>query len=115
MELFKAIELSMISIVVFSENYASSSWFLNKLVKILECKNNGQLVLPVFYKLDPSEIRKQKEEFGVALTQHKENLKDSLEKVQRWRTALTKVTELSGLYYKEGYVTIHCSSISYIV
>ena len=115
MELFKAIELSMISIVVFSENYASSSWFLNKLVKILECKNNGQLVLPVFYKLDPSEIRKQKEEFGVALTQHKENLNDNMEKVQRWRIALTKATSLSVFHYKEGYVTIHYSSMSYRV
>ena len=105
----------MILIVVFFENYAFSSWCLDELVKILECRNNRQLVLPIFYKVDPSEIRKQKGKFGVALAQHEENLKDSLEKVQRWRTALTKVTELSGLYYKEGYVTIHCSSISSLI
>ena len=114
-KLLKAIELSMISIVVFSENYACSSWCLDELVKILECRNNEQLVLPIFYKVDPSEIRKQKGKFGVALTQHEENLKDSMEKVQRWRTALTKATDLSGLHYKEGYVTIHCSSISYLI
>ena len=111
MELLKAIELSKSSIVVFSENYASSSWCLDELVKILECRNNGQLVLPVFYKVDPSEIRKQKGKFGVALTQREDNV----EKVQRWRTALTKATGLSGLHYKEGYVTICCSSISYRV
>ena len=114
-KLLKAIELSMILIVVFSENYASSSWCLDELVKILECRNNRQLVLPIFYKVDPSEIRKQKGKFGLALTQHEENLKDSMEKVQRWRTALTKATELSGFYYKEGYVTIHCSSISSLI
>lgn len=69
----------MISIVMFSENYASSSWCLNELIKILECRNNGQLVLPVFYKMDPSEICKQKGKFGVALTQHEENLNDNME------------------------------------
>ena len=35
-ELLKVIELSMISIVVFSKNFASSTWCLNELVKILE-------------------------------------------------------------------------------
>ena len=42
-ELPKAIELSLISIVVFSENYASSTWCMRELVKILECKDLGQL------------------------------------------------------------------------
>ena len=40
-ELLKTIESSMISIIVFSKNYASSSWCLDELVKILECKKNG--------------------------------------------------------------------------
>ena len=111
MELLKAIELSKSSIVVFSENFASSGWCLDELVKILECRNDGQLVLPVFYKVGPSEIRKQKGKLGVALTQHEDNV----EKVQRWRTALTKAAGLSRLHYKEGYVTIRCSSISYRV
>ena len=69
---------------------------LDELVKILECRNNGQLVLLVFYKVGPSEIRKQKGKFGVALTQHEDNV----EKVQRWRTALTKATGLSGVRNK---------------
>ena len=34
MELLKVIESSMISIVVFSKNFASSTWCLNQLVKI---------------------------------------------------------------------------------
>ena len=85
-KLLIAIELSMTSIIVFSENYASSSWCLDELVKILECRKNGQLVLPIFYKVDPSEIRKQKGKFGVALTQHEENSKDNMERVHKWRT-----------------------------
>ena len=46
-ELLKAIESSRSSIIVFFENYASSTWCLDELVKILECKKSGQMVLPV--------------------------------------------------------------------
>ena len=94
----------MISIVVFSENYASSTWCLKELVKILECKNFGQLVLPVFYKVNPSEVRKQEGKFGIALTEHEE--KHNKDKVQSWRAALTKATDLAGFSYKDGYVSI---------
>ncbi|CAN6698969.1 unnamed protein product [Malus baccata var. baccata] len=53
--LLEAIEESRISIIVFSENYASSRWCLDELVRILECrKSRKQIVLPVFYKVDPS-------------------------------------------------------------
>ena len=104
-KLLKAIELSMISIVVLSENYASSSWCLNELVQILECRNKGQVVLPLFYKVDPSEIRKREGKYGVALAKHEEKTKD-MEKVQRWRVALTKTANLSGLCFKDGYVSI---------
>ncbi|XP_065634947.1 disease resistance protein RUN1-like [Quercus suber] len=101
-EVLKAIEMSMISIIVFSENYASSTWCLNELVKILECRNYGQLVIPIFYKVNPSEIRKQEGKFKLAVANFEEKFKDNLEKVQRWRKALTKATDLSGLIYKDS-------------
>ena len=104
MELLKVIELSMISIVVFSKNFASSIWCLNELVKILECRNNGQLVLPIFYKVDPSEIRKQDGEFGIALAKHEEKFKDDIEKVKRWRKTLTEAANLFGFHYDDRYV-----------
>ena len=100
-ELLKAIESSTVSIVVLSKNYASSTWCLDELVKILE---RGQLVLPVFYNIDPSEVRKQNGEFGVALTKHEEIFKDDIDKVQNWRIALNKVGSLSEWHYKNGYV-----------
>ena len=105
-ELLKAIELSMISIVVFSENYASSTWCLKELVKILECKDLGQLVLvlPVFYKINPSEVRKQEGKYGIALANHEE--KENRDKVQSWRAALTKSADLVGFSYTDGYVSI---------
>ena len=106
MELLKVIELSMISIVVFSKNFASSTWCLNELVRIIECRNNGQLVLPIFYKVDPSEIRKQDGDFGIALAKHEEKFKDDIEKVQRWRKTLTRAANLSGFHYNDRYVFI---------
>ncbi|KAL0007735.1 hypothetical protein SO802_009237 [Lithocarpus litseifolius] len=102
MELVKAIESSMISIVVFSKNFASSTWCLNELIKIFECKSNGQWVLPIFYKVNPSEIRKQDREYGTALAKHDEKFKDDKEKVQTWRKTLTEAANLSGFYYNDG-------------
>jgi hypothetical protein len=88
------------------KNYASSTWCLDELVKIVECrKNNGQLVLPVFYKVDPSEVRKQDRDFGVALAKHEENFKNNMDKVQSWRTALNEVGCLSGWHYDNVYVS----------
>ena len=101
--LLKIIENSRISIIVFSENYASSTWCLDELAKIVECKNNGQLVRPVFYNVDPSEVRNQKGKYGKALSKHEKKLKDN-KKLQRWRKALCEVANISGWHYKHEYV-----------
>ncbi|KAM7474440.1 hypothetical protein LguiB_021683 [Lonicera macranthoides] len=59
-ELQKAIRQSKISIVVISKDYASSTWCLDELVMILEQRRiSGHVVLPVFYDVDPSQVRKQ--------------------------------------------------------
>ncbi|TQD97380.1 hypothetical protein C1H46_016959 [Malus baccata] len=69
-ELLTAITDSRLSIVVFSENYASSTWCLKELVQILECMDTQkQIVVPVFYKVDPSDIRKLEGSFDAV---HKE-------------------------------------------
>ena len=105
-ELLNTIEMSMISIVVLSENYASSTWCLDELVKILECRKTGRIrkVYPIFYKMTPSEVRKNEGKFGTALDNHEKNSKHVMEKVKRWREALTEVAYLSGYEHKNGYV-----------
>ncbi|XP_044475181.1 disease resistance-like protein DSC1 [Mangifera indica] len=95
--LFRAIEGSKISVVVLSKRYASSRWCLEELVKILDCKKmNGQIVIPVFYRVDPSDVRKQGGNFGDAFADHEVRYKDRPEMLQRWRNALTEVASLSG-------------------
>ena len=105
-ELLKTIEMSMISIVVLSKNYASSPWCLDELVKILECRNTERIrkVYPIFYKVTPSEVRNNEGKFGIALDNHEKKFKDDMEKVKRWRKALTEVANLSGHESKNGYV-----------
>ncbi|XP_048438290.1 disease resistance protein RPV1 isoform X1 [Pyrus x bretschneideri] len=93
----RAIQGSKISIIVFSRQYANSSWCLEELVKIMECRRTlGQLVLPIFYDIDPSHVRKQTGSFGQSFQDHIDEKKVESCKVERWRTALTKASNLSG-------------------
>ena len=101
--LLKAIENSRISVIVFSENYASSRWCLDELVHILECrKSKGQMTRPIFYKVDPSDVRHQTNSYGAAFADHTRKYKNDLEKVQRWRTALTEAANLKGATLNGG-------------
>ncbi|XP_024174555.1 disease resistance-like protein DSC1 [Rosa chinensis] len=96
-DLLKAIAESKLSIVVFSENYASSTWCLKELVQIMECKEKqNQIVMPVFYKVDPSHIRKQTGSFAKAFAKHEGDRKKDKKEVQSWRSALRKAANLSG-------------------
>jgi hypothetical protein len=102
--LVQAIEESEISIVVLSKNYASSQWCLDELMKILECRNTkGKQVLPLFYDVDPSEVRNQTNSVGEAFAKHKERFKDDLMKVKGWKTALTEAANLSGKHLGNRY------------
>ncbi|KAG2667757.1 hypothetical protein I3760_15G130500 [Carya illinoinensis] len=98
--LFQAIEGSMISIIVLSKNYAESTWCLNELLKILECMDTiKQIVLPVFYDVDPSDVRHQKESFGVAFAKLKDKFKGKVE-VQKWEAALEELANMAGFELK---------------
>ncbi|XP_061350461.1 disease resistance protein RUN1-like [Gastrolobium bilobum] len=96
-ELLRAIEGSHICIVVFSENYADSSWCLKELTKIMECcqVSYDQRVLPIFYGVDPSDVRKQTGAFGKAFEKFSDRYY-SQEVLSSWKSALTQAANVSG-------------------
>ncbi|PWA74774.1 NB-ARC domains-containing protein [Artemisia annua] len=94
--LYKAIEESRFLIVIFSKNYASSTWCLRELVKILECKNienPKHEVRIIFYDAKPHVVRKQKRSYDEAFINHKVSNKTEVDK---WREALSMAADLSG-------------------
>ncbi|KAM7469341.1 hypothetical protein LguiA_007524 [Lonicera macranthoides] len=109
-ELDKAIKASRMSIIVFSKDYASSPWCLDELVMILECKTTlGQVVVPVFYDIRPSEIRNQKGRTGKAFDGYIKQYEAEIDyekkmklrkKVKGWKEALEKVANLAGMELK---------------
>ncbi|XP_028754908.1 disease resistance protein RPP5 isoform X2 [Neltuma alba] len=93
----RTIEESEISMIIFSQNYASSTWCLDELVHILECKRKfGRVVIPIFYNIDPSNIRKQNGNFGKGFHVLKQRFKGNQQKLQKWRNALIQSTSFSG-------------------
>ncbi|KAL8226295.1 hypothetical protein R6Q59_000157 [Mikania micrantha] len=111
-ELLKSIEDSRFSLIVFSKKYASSSWCLDELVKIMEChKTTDQTAFPVFYDVEPTEVRKQSGSVGEAFAKHtkktivtknltrtvgKALARHTSKKLGKWRKALKDAANLSG-------------------
>lgn len=98
-EVEKAIRHSRSSIIVISKGYPFSTWCLDELVMILQQKRTSQhFVLPLFYDVEPFQVRKQTGVFAEAFSRHEEQFKDiCLEKVKGWRAALTEVSDLGGM------------------
>ena len=63
-------------------------------------------MLPIFYKVDPPEVRNQEGKFGEALTKHETKFKNKME-VQKWRIALLKAGNIGGWHCKKEYAFYH--------
>ena len=97
LELLRAIEGSQIYVAVFSRNYASSTWCLREIETICECiHGTKKQVLPVFYDVDPSEVRKQSGNYCEAFVKHAQRFQQDSQMVSRWREALKLVGSISG-------------------
>ncbi|CAN6724662.1 unnamed protein product [Malus baccata var. baccata] len=92
----QAIQMSRTSVIVFSKDYASSRWCLNELVEIVDHKrtSSDHVVIPVFYDVDPSHVRKQTGTFAEAFARHRKT--EPSDRMKRWREALAEVADLAG-------------------
>ncbi|GJU22981.1 Toll/interleukin-1 receptor domain-containing protein [Tanacetum coccineum] len=91
-QLLKSIQDSRFYIIVFSKNYASSSWCLDELVKIIECqKMTEHTAFPVFYDVEPTEVRKQSGAVEKAFADNKKK-----EAAGKWREAMEEASNLAG-------------------
>ncbi|CAN1145649.1 Disease resistance protein L6 [Linum perenne] len=100
--LVKAIGQSKISIPIFSPRYTESKWCLKELVEIVEHKNreNGHIILPIFYMVDSRDVRHQTGPYEEAFKQHKRNNNFDEETIQCWKAALNEVGDLKGWHIK---------------
>ncbi|CAI9771608.1 unnamed protein product [Fraxinus pennsylvanica] len=93
----KAIEMSKVALVIFSKDYADSTWCLEEIVKIVECNQKfGQKIYPVFYYVEPSDVRKQKGSYKIAFDKYENDPNMDKLKIDRWRNALTEAASVSG-------------------
>ncbi|KAM1151286.1 hypothetical protein EV1_033737 [Malus domestica] len=92
-KLLRAIDQSMSAIIVLSTNFASSSWCLRELTHIVRCMKEKKRIFPIFYGVDPSDVRHQRGRFGEAFAEHEVNYR---EHVNEWRRSLKRVADLAG-------------------
>ncbi|XP_056162473.1 uncharacterized protein LOC115684239 isoform X4 [Syzygium oleosum] len=106
-DLLAAIKNSKILIPILSVNYGESSWCLDELVQIMECKNNstGHIVLPIFYKVEVAHVRHQIGSFGKTFQERESRLRkrgfDPMI-LEKWKQALIEVSSLKG-FNADGY------------
>nr|XP_043611785.1 toll/interleukin-1 receptor-like protein [Erigeron canadensis] len=105
-ELENAIKSASASVIVLSKHYATSTWCLDELVLILDQRlTSDQIVIPIFYHVEPTDVRKQLNSFGDAMVEYKRKMEAETnaekrvwwgQKVDGWKKALTEVADLKG-------------------
>lgn len=97
-----AIKVAKVHIAIFSPNYAASDWCLNELV---DMKNSGAKIIPVFYNVKPSMVRWTGKDavgtYAECLRNHEEKQRYDRRIIQKWREALSHAASLSGLELEE--------------
>ncbi|XP_055962050.1 disease resistance-like protein DSC1 [Mercurialis annua] len=94
LELLEVIEESKIAVIVFSKDFASSTLCLDEVVQIIKCsETHGQIVVPVFFQVDPLDVENQTGSFESAFVKHEIH---NFDRVQKWKAALSKAAKIAG-------------------
>ncbi|CAN0842391.1 Disease resistance protein L6 [Linum grandiflorum] len=98
--LVRAISQSKVYVPILSENYAQSKWCLNELAEIVKCQkeDNRRIILPIFYRVDPRDVRHQSGPYEEAFKKHEEMFGPSA--TNTWRNALKEIGTLKGWHVK---------------
>lgn len=97
--LIAGMEDSAASLVLFSPRYSDSRWCLDELAKLCDLSSSlDRPMIPIFYSVDPSHVRKQSEHFVKHFEAHAQ--KFSEERIQPWREAMRIVGNLPGYIYR---------------
>ncbi|KAM0017872.1 putative protein kinase RLK-Pelle-CrRLK1L-1 family [Helianthus debilis subsp. tardiflorus] len=115
LELERSIRNTRASIIVFTKNYACSRWCLDELCLMLRLRREGNhFVLPVFYSVDPSDIRNQRGIFA-----RPEGSIWRKDDANRWQAALIELSNIAGAVYLgsvySGYDATFVAHIVHII
>ncbi|CAN1751422.1 Disease resistance protein L6 [Linum perenne] len=100
--LAKAIMESKVYIPILSPGYASSKWCLQELALMVKwCKQgDDRIILPIFYMMEPRDVRHQKGSYKEAFRLHCK--KYDAETIKEWKEALKEVGDMKGWSIKES-------------
>jgi hypothetical protein len=112
--LLRAIGQSRISIVVLSTNYANSRWCMLELEKIMEIgRIQGLVVVPVFYEVDPSNVRHQEGQFGKAFEHLISKISVDEYRKSNWRRELFDIGGTAGFVLINSRLFIYFCLLEY--
>lgn len=95
-QLIQAIKQSKMSIPVISKGYGSSKSCLMELEQMVKCRDNeSHIIIPIFYHVDPSQVRKCEGPFGKYLGGNKKRKIDG-SIIDSWKSALRQIGNLKG-------------------
>ncbi|KAG4127752.1 hypothetical protein ERO13_D10G244600v2 [Gossypium hirsutum] len=99
--LSQGIAASNLSIIVLSKDYASSKSCLAEVSDIMDRnRSEGHIVLPIFYHVDPSNVRNLGGSFKTSFEDHES--KRPTDEVKRWTDAFAKVGKLKGIHIQDN-------------
>jgi hypothetical protein len=101
-QLLQAIRDSRVSIVVFSRDYSKSTWCLDEMVAIHECRSKlNRTVIPVFYNVEPSRVRMQARGLERSTNSPSKKVEYVRNKVDQWRKAMWELSNLAGFVVRD--------------